>query len=50
MRFTKPLQTNYISTHIFIEIKWLVDFRKDPLICLNENLENIAWVLDFLYQ
>ena len=22
----------YISTHIFIEIKWLVDFRKDPYI------------------
>ena len=21
---------NYISTHIVIEIKWLVDFRKDP--------------------
>ena len=20
----------YISAHIFIEIKWLVDFRKDP--------------------
>ena len=21
---------NYISPHIFIEIKWLIDFRKDP--------------------
>ena len=28
---------NYISTQIFIEIKWPVDFRKDPAHLLNSR-------------